>query len=845
MASNKTALLHTPTRLSNQPEVQQLRFQSNQRLRNSFEAIYKKYGKDFAGVGDEIDLETGRIVVDNGHLLEMRDEQDVGQDAEEGTGWLLRDLTKLPGRGCGGSGHSLGARDQEEEEILDAEGWAKHTDEGLVSDGEDAIGRRHTVPQGTRKRKASALEHVGGELTQQVAHHAIQQKSINDTHSELAWRASRLTPPPSGLGSLSCSVSSSRQGISTSPIQRGSIWALPKRRSRAKAKPLGFYRDVLGDPGITREQKWRGSAPLIILSDSEDNLVAGKRNKSQPLSGNRIEPTLAMDLLQSTGGGHSPQGPGYHPMEMLAPRGLTAPHKPRNSHQHSPEGAHWDNRRSRSLRSNPTQSNSRVMCLVSPMKDEEARLYEASNSPRSTIRKGASNNTDLERVLEDFRCRLAPRQQNRKSNNPNESPGDLGSNSLIGSPTLKGEYPSLNKLARDLFFTNSGVPNIGGPYQDPHQASDAAEDSQSMDDYHMDGSGSRSPWGSEGDSESEWEGDPEPQPTHNCRNTPNQKHAEVATEASGSRAGRELGGSRSSSGKTPMILPATTSEQGKPLNICNASFTLPGLPPGTEYVISLMDDGGMPRHSYRLLLGAAIFSAPDRKKTFPQIRMWLREHFAFFRDHTGWEKVVQAALKEKNGFMKAGVCRVSGDNRRGRKYAFSWTIQPESIPHYIKGSEGRCSAYPFKRRFQGVRPIGRQQGTQHTRTRQAGRRPDSRSTPIPSLTKQTEITTKGSQHNQSAQRRNAVNLDSSKSSPTTKGPQFSQPVQKWQADILEFSDAESAGEGPDSNQAIRGRNSEAATEGSGSNTAIRPPDAGVTEPGDTTPEKCQSNNVVD
>lgn len=48
------------------------------KLQQRFEAIFEKYGKDFSGVGDEIDLRTGEIVVDNGHLLAMQNERDAG-----------------------------------------------------------------------------------------------------------------------------------------------------------------------------------------------------------------------------------------------------------------------------------------------------------------------------------------------------------------------------------------------------------------------------------------------------------------------------------------------------------------------------------------------------------------------------------------------------------------------------------------------------------------------------------------------------------------------------------------------------------------------------------------------
>ena len=49
-------------------------------LKSRFEAIFEKYGKDFSATADEIDLETGKIVVDKGHIQRMAHEQDVGQD---------------------------------------------------------------------------------------------------------------------------------------------------------------------------------------------------------------------------------------------------------------------------------------------------------------------------------------------------------------------------------------------------------------------------------------------------------------------------------------------------------------------------------------------------------------------------------------------------------------------------------------------------------------------------------------------------------------------------------------------------------------------------------------------
>lgn len=68
---------------SNDPDtdLHERRARNDSRLKSIFESIFDKYGKDFEGVGDEIDMRTGEIVVNNGHILGMIDERDAG-DAE-------------------------------------------------------------------------------------------------------------------------------------------------------------------------------------------------------------------------------------------------------------------------------------------------------------------------------------------------------------------------------------------------------------------------------------------------------------------------------------------------------------------------------------------------------------------------------------------------------------------------------------------------------------------------------------------------------------------------------------------------------------------------------------------
>ena len=71
-------------------DLQERRVRNDLQLKSRFETIFEKYSKDFEGIGDEIDMRTGEIVVNNGHILGMTNERDVGDfgDADTSTGGL-------------------------------------------------------------------------------------------------------------------------------------------------------------------------------------------------------------------------------------------------------------------------------------------------------------------------------------------------------------------------------------------------------------------------------------------------------------------------------------------------------------------------------------------------------------------------------------------------------------------------------------------------------------------------------------------------------------------------------------------------------------------------------------
>ena len=99
------------------------RAQNDFRLKSIFESIFDKYGRNFDGIGDEIDLETGEIVVNNGHIQGMTNERDVG-----GSGYSTKRLED--------SDHDGHALIEYTQEHLDALGSFDAGDADVVEESE-------------------------------------------------------------------------------------------------------------------------------------------------------------------------------------------------------------------------------------------------------------------------------------------------------------------------------------------------------------------------------------------------------------------------------------------------------------------------------------------------------------------------------------------------------------------------------------------------------------------------------------------------------------------------------------------------------------------------------------
>lgn len=117
------------------------RNRNNQKLKSRFEHIFRKYEHDFTGIGDEFDIHTDQIVVNNGHLEHMRNEADAGTTASSHFVKTFRE--KLAHED-----ESVTSEDDEDDENEDdgSDGSDGSDDESdTVSDGTDAEDMSHAA----------------------------------------------------------------------------------------------------------------------------------------------------------------------------------------------------------------------------------------------------------------------------------------------------------------------------------------------------------------------------------------------------------------------------------------------------------------------------------------------------------------------------------------------------------------------------------------------------------------------------------------------------------------------------------------------------------------------------
>ena len=253
----KTVEASIDAELDPDEELEMKRQYVQQKTRSAFEAIFEKYGKSFDGIGDEVDLRTGKILVDNGHLMKMEDERDAGDDGFIGT--------------LQGSDGSNEHEDQMENvamsDVADSiaddfnEDAANHSvDESMVEDDiilrglnpkalqtESANKPRLSAEEGVEGRYKSTsvvrqdsvlpsesqiLAQFGPQLGPQIVDYVAKRREVGGEQIEQTWRAPSMPVFSIGQRPVPESVKQYMDARrSLSPQGAPSLWAPTQRRA--------------------------------------------------------------------------------------------------------------------------------------------------------------------------------------------------------------------------------------------------------------------------------------------------------------------------------------------------------------------------------------------------------------------------------------------------------------------------------------------------------------------------------------------------------------------------------------------------------------------------------------
>jgi hypothetical protein len=295
-------------------ELEEARAQNDQRLKSLFEGIFEKYGRDFSDIGDEVDLRTGEIVVNKGHLIGMRQEDDIGIDVRGLLGSDEGESEELEEQGVrersvsssqdGGDSDWMGDNNTTETSQL----FGKLVAQGIVYDSSEGI---ESFEDGTEKvavgieDDTDTAEHpLGTDISVATDRHEytnklravadigpqslssprqelepIEKNKVQNGSIEPMWQLPEIdakfsTPVPKRQIPQSSQSPWSRPR-SASPPDAGSLWALPSLGRRPKTdlpkekKPARPKAKRGGKKSIARDWSF---AQLGDGSESDDPL---------------------------------------------------------------------------------------------------------------------------------------------------------------------------------------------------------------------------------------------------------------------------------------------------------------------------------------------------------------------------------------------------------------------------------------------------------------------------------------------------------------------------------------------------------------------------------------------
>ena len=242
-------------------DLRQRRARNDSHLKSIFESIFDKYSKDFDGIGDEIDLRTGEIVVNNGHILGIRNETDTGQTRN------LSEETRSD---------SISKREEEEGSRQDYGEGTISSNESVIAEGETAMQALCAIDSIVASVEIEdPSKSFGKTLHEQIADYNSEEDELADkaiewltpreaqaiSHEkwqlpvqgptftgaspiEEAWRAPSL--PDCNPFHRTINRKETRMASKSSPVRKPcpTMWTTPQRSHQESKRPVSAALDV-------------------------------------------------------------------------------------------------------------------------------------------------------------------------------------------------------------------------------------------------------------------------------------------------------------------------------------------------------------------------------------------------------------------------------------------------------------------------------------------------------------------------------------------------------------------------------------------------------------------------
>ncbi|KAL9607692.1 MAG: hypothetical protein Q9167_007422 [Letrouitia subvulpina] len=162
------------------------RARNHLKLKSRFESIFEKYGRDFSGIGDEIDLEKEEVVVDNGHLKEMVDEKDACGNKEAPEKCHKDQSPDVKTSTCHGPSIASGWDSSEEDPLCNLETTISSSAHSKRN-SRSALTHSETVEL-NEKRKSRPERYPSSEIIESPGENVVVQPRRAEYSMEAAWR---------------------------------------------------------------------------------------------------------------------------------------------------------------------------------------------------------------------------------------------------------------------------------------------------------------------------------------------------------------------------------------------------------------------------------------------------------------------------------------------------------------------------------------------------------------------------------------------------------------------------------------------------------------------------------